>query len=80
MTFYSGKMFPAEYQNTMFIARKGSWNRTVKFGFDVVNDGEFGKSSFIHYVNQRLGGATQWSRPFGLLRPVDEIAMLARRP
>jgi len=30
-------------------------------------------------VNQRLGGATQWSRPFGLLRPVDEIAMLARR-
>jgi acetyl-CoA acetyltransferase len=30
-------------------------------------------------VNQRLAGATQWSRPFGLLRPVDEIAMLARR-
>ena len=30
-------------------------------------------------VNQRLSGATQWSRPFGLLRPVDEIAMLARR-
>ena len=26
--FYTGKMFPAEYQNTMFIARKGSWNRT----------------------------------------------------
>ncbi len=30
-------------------------------------------------VNQRLTGAPQWSRPFGLLRPVDEIAMLARR-
>lgn len=30
-------------------------------------------------VNQRLSGATQWSRPFGLLRPVDEIAMLTRR-
>jgi acetyl-CoA acetyltransferase len=30
-------------------------------------------------VNQRLGGAPQWTRPFGLLRPVDEIAMLARR-
>jgi acetyl-CoA acetyltransferase len=30
-------------------------------------------------VSQRLTGATQWSRPFGLLRPVDEIAMLARR-
>lgn len=30
-------------------------------------------------VSQRLQGAPQWSRPFGLLRPVDEIAMLARR-
>ncbi|GIW42394.1 MAG: lipid-transfer protein [Candidatus Binatia bacterium] len=30
-------------------------------------------------VGQRLSGFTQWSRPFGLLRPVDEIAMLARR-
>jgi len=34
--FYTGAMFPPEYRNTMFVARKGSWNRTVKFGFDVV--------------------------------------------
>ncbi len=26
--FYTGNMFPAEYQNTLFVARKGSWNRT----------------------------------------------------
>jgi acetyl-CoA acetyltransferase len=30
-------------------------------------------------VSQRLSGSTQWTRPFGLLRPVDEIAMLTRR-
>jgi acetyl-CoA acetyltransferase len=30
-------------------------------------------------VNQRLAGQNQWTRTFGLLRPVDEIAMLARR-
>jgi acetyl-CoA acetyltransferase len=30
-------------------------------------------------VNQRVADHTQWSRPFGLLRPVDEIAMLTRR-
>ncbi len=30
-------------------------------------------------VAARLGGAQQWTRPFGLLRPVDEIAMLTRR-
>ena len=30
-------------------------------------------------VSQRLGGQNQWTRTFGLLRPVDEIAMLTRR-
>ena len=34
--FYTGNMFPAEYKNAMFVARKGSWNRTKKFGYDVV--------------------------------------------
>jgi glucose/arabinose dehydrogenase len=35
MRFYTGKMFPAEYQNNIFIAMRGSWNRTIKQGFDV---------------------------------------------
>ena len=30
-------------------------------------------------VAQRIEGFQAWSRPFGLLRPVDEIAMLTRR-
>ena len=34
--FYTGNMFPAEYRNALFVARKGSWNRTAKLGFDVV--------------------------------------------
>jgi glucose/arabinose dehydrogenase len=34
--FYTGSMFPKEYQGVAFIARKGSWNRTKKFGYDVV--------------------------------------------
>ena len=34
--FYTGAMFPAEYRNALFVARKGSWNRTQKFGYDVV--------------------------------------------
>jgi glucose/arabinose dehydrogenase len=36
LKFYTGNMFPAEYRNAMFIARKGSWNRSKKLGFDVV--------------------------------------------
>ena len=35
MRFYNGSAFPAEYRNTIFVARHGSWNRTVKNGGDV---------------------------------------------
>ena len=34
--FYTGNMFPKEYQGVAFVARKGSWNRTKRFGYDVV--------------------------------------------
>jgi glucose/arabinose dehydrogenase len=34
--FYTGDMFPKSYKNVAFIARRGSWNREKKFGFDVV--------------------------------------------
>jgi glucose/arabinose dehydrogenase len=37
MIFYRGNMFPAPYKETIFVARKGSWNRTRLFGYDVVN-------------------------------------------
>ena len=36
MRFYTGKMFPAEYQNNIFIAMHGSWNRTTKQGYNVM--------------------------------------------
>jgi len=36
MRFYTGKMFPAEYRNAIFVARHGSWNRSKKIGGDVV--------------------------------------------
>jgi glucose/arabinose dehydrogenase len=33
--FYNGEMFPAAYKNVAFFARRGSWNREKKFGYDV---------------------------------------------
>jgi glucose/arabinose dehydrogenase len=36
MRFYTGKMFPAEYQGRIFIAEHGSWNRSKKSGYRVV--------------------------------------------
>jgi glucose/arabinose dehydrogenase len=36
MRFYTGNMFPSEYRNAIFVARHGSWNRSKKFGGDIV--------------------------------------------
>lgn len=36
MTFYTGNMFPSSYKNAAIIARHGSWNRSKRFGYDVV--------------------------------------------
>jgi hypothetical protein len=36
MRFYTGHMFPAAYRGAILIARHGSWNKSNKFGGDVV--------------------------------------------
>jgi glucose/arabinose dehydrogenase len=66
--FYTGKMFPSEYQNTMFIARRGSWNRTQPAGFDVINvrigeDGKASVRSFITGFQEGKEGYKFWGRP-----------------
>lgn len=35
MRFYTGKMFPREYKNQIFIAEHGSWNRTIPIGYRI---------------------------------------------
>ena len=74
--FYTGKMFPAEYRNVAFIARKGSWNRTQKLGFDVVTvkataDGKQAKitpflTGFMDEKSQQFSG-----RPAYLMQMPD---------
>jgi glucose/arabinose dehydrogenase len=34
--FYTGTSFPAQYRNLLFVALKGSWNRTQKTGYKVM--------------------------------------------
>ncbi len=36
MRFYTGSMFPPEYRNRIFIAEHGSWNRSRKSGYRVM--------------------------------------------
>jgi glucose/arabinose dehydrogenase len=81
--FYTGSMFPKAYQNTMFIARKGSWNRTVKFGFDVVNvrPAAGGKSAsvkpFMTGFLEDPKTAKFWGRPAYLLQMPDGAVLVS---
>ena len=36
MKFYTGRMFPAEYRNQIFIAEHGSWNRSQPQGYRIM--------------------------------------------
>jgi glucose/arabinose dehydrogenase len=80
--FYTGNMFPAEYKNAMLIARKGSWNRTTKSGYDVVMvkadaDGKNAKmtpfiTGFLNSQDQSFSG-----RPVYMLQMPDGSMLLS---
>jgi glucose/arabinose dehydrogenase len=36
MTFYEGDQFPAEYHGDIFASEHGSWNRSVRVGYEVI--------------------------------------------
>jgi len=68
MRFYTGRMFPATYRNAIFIARRGSWNRTKKLGGDVVV-AKLNKDGSVRSVEPFLSGFLQNNEYVG--RPVD---------
>ncbi len=63
--FYTGSMFPAEYQNKAFIAQKGSWNRTQKTGFRVmtVTLAPGKEPKYEVFADGFLQGEQFWARP-----------------
>jgi glucose/arabinose dehydrogenase len=82
MRFYTGKMFPAEYRDTIFVARRGSWNRAKLFAFDVVNVkvGGDGKNAKITPFMTGFMDAKQntfWGRPVDVLQMPDGSLLVA---
>ncbi len=80
--FYTGKMFPAEYRDTMFVARRGSWNRTKMTGFDVVNvkASPDGKNAKVTPFMTGFMDAKQnsfWGRPVYLLQMPDGALLVS---
>ena len=72
MRFYTGRMFPAEYRNAIFMARHGSWNKTKKIGGDVVV-AKLNPNGTVKSVAPFLTGFLQDNAYIG--RPVDVQVM-----
>ena len=82
MRFYTGNMFPAEYREAIFVARRGSWNRTEKNGYDVLTvrataDGKNAKVT--PFVTGFLDKAKNefWGRPVDVLQLPDGSLLIA---
>jgi glucose/arabinose dehydrogenase len=73
MRFYTGAMFPAEYANRIFIAEHGSWNRSKKSGYRVVQarveNGKVVESGVF------AEGFLDVAKDEALGRPVDVLVM-----
>lgn len=80
MRFYTGNMFPAAYKNTAFIARRGSWNRTKKLGYDVVQAKiNGGKATITPFLTGFLDTKTDafWGRPVDVLQMPDGALLVS---
>ncbi len=67
LLFYRGKAFPEKYQNQMFVAENGSWNRSSKIGYQVtLLTIENNKVTQRQIVVSFLDGEFPIARPYGL--------------
>jgi glucose/arabinose dehydrogenase len=80
LTFYEGSQFPKEYKGDIFAAEHGSWNKSVRTGYEVVrvplkkgkSEGEYEDfmSGFV------LPNGDVWGRPVGVAVASDGSLMV----
>ena len=71
MTFYEGKQFPAQYKGDIFSSQHGSWNRSVRAGYEVIRVPlrQTGKASGEYedfLTGFVLNNGQVWGRPVGI--------------
>ena len=69
LRFYTGKMFPAEYRNRIIIANHGSWNRSNKLGFNLMQvtlDAQGKPVKYEPFAEGWAEGNGYWGRPVDL--------------
>ncbi|MDB5986068.1 MAG: putative L-sorbosone dehydrogenase, distantly related to a bacterial beta-galactosidase [Nevskia sp.] len=76
IAFYDGKKFPKEYQGDLFASEHGSWNKSVRVGYEVIRvpRHQTGKASgeYQDFVTGFvLPNGQVWGRPVGITTAAD---------
>jgi len=76
MTFYEGSQFPEEYRDDLFSSQHGSWNRSVRVGYEVIRVPmhHSGKASgeYEDFVTGFVvDNGHVWGRPVGITMAPD---------
>ena len=78
--FYRGKMFPKEYQNQIFIAEHGSWNRKDPLGYRVSLvrlDKSRKPVSYESFLDGWLRGRSPVARPVAFWELIDGSLLIS---
>src|SRR5438132_704457 len=77
MRFYTGKMFPSEYQNQIFIAEHGSWNRSkkIRYRITLASRDEPGKSRYSVFAEGSLQEQAARGRNVGAMKRAADMLL-----
>ncbi len=76
LTFYNGKDFPLEYNNNLFIALHGSWNRNPLTGYKIIRASLDAKGNVVNvedFATGWLNGNEVLGRPVDVLQVRDSL-------
>jgi glucose/arabinose dehydrogenase len=79
MRFYTGRMFPQQYRQQIFVAEHGSWNRSQKLGYRVMLVTLQGSkaASYVPFAEGWLQGENDWGRPADVLVMPDGALLVS---
>ena len=78
MAFYTHSQFPESFQNALFVAEHGSWNRTNKVGYRVVVITQTeGERTYMPFIEGWLQGEEPWGRPNDVLVAPDGSLLIS---
>ncbi len=81
MAFYTGRQFPAEYRNDLFVALHGSWNRDLRTGYKLIRiklkDGHATGDYEDFMTGFVTGDAQVWGRPVGVVVAPDGSLLMS---